>query len=128
MDQILDRDDPVLAERLLNELVVGQWDTLTIDLSITALVDELTNRLEVRLSVGDPWLDDTEHLEGGLGEADEDTVVDLEETKELEDLAGLWGDFVDTVYTSGQLPSRVSQKRERNKTNPLMRTTKTSLG
>lgn len=33
----------------------------------------------------------------GLGQADEDTIVDLEETKELEDLARLRSDFVDTL-------------------------------
>ena len=33
----------------------------------------------------------------GLCETDEDTVVDLEETKELEDFAGLWRNLVDTL-------------------------------
>ena len=34
---------------------------------------------------------------GSLGDLDEDTVVDLEETEELEDFAGLGGDVVDTT-------------------------------
>jgi uncharacterized protein YutE (UPF0331/DUF86 family) len=34
---------------------------------------------------------------GSLGELDEDTVVDLEETEELKDLARLRSDLVDTT-------------------------------
>ena len=47
--------------------------------------------------VCDIRLDETEHLLGGLGHLDEDAVVDLEEAQELKDLAGLWGDLVDTI-------------------------------
>jgi hypothetical protein len=34
---------------------------------------------------------------GGLGQPDEDTVVNLEKSEELEDLARLGGNLVDTV-------------------------------
>jgi len=99
VDQILDRNDTILAKALLDELVVGQGDALAVDLAVSALVDELADGLEVRLSVGDPWLDDAKHLKGGLGKAHKDTVVDLKETEELEDLTGLGGDLVDTLDT-----------------------------
>ncbi len=46
--------------------------------------------------VCDVWLDETEHLLSGPGDLDKYTVVDLEETEELEDLAGLGGNLVDT--------------------------------
>jgi hypothetical protein len=97
VDQILHADNAVLAKGLLDDGVVGKSNALLIDLSVSTLVDELTNSLEVGVSVGNPWLDDLEHLESSLGHADEDTVVDLEKTEELEDLAGLWCDLVDTV-------------------------------
>ena len=97
VDQILHTDDTVLAEAGLDDCVVGEGNALLLNLSVSALVDELTDGLQVGVSVGDPWLNDLQHLKGGLGHADKDTVVDLEETEKLEDLAGLGGDLVDTV-------------------------------
>ena len=97
VDQILHTDNAVLAEGLLDDGVVGQGNTLLVDLSVTTLVDELLDALQVGVTVSDPGLDDLDHLLGGLGELDEDTVVDLEETEELEDLAGLGGDLVDAL-------------------------------
>lgn len=60
-------------------------------------VDELTDGLLVRVAVGDVGLDDLQHLNGSLGQLDEDTVVDLEETEELESLALLGINLVDTL-------------------------------
>lgn len=96
VDQILHADNAVLAEVVLNDGVVGKSNALLVDLSVSTLIDELADSLQVGVSIGDPWLDDLQHLEGSLGHADKDTVVDLEETEELEDLAGLWCNLVDT--------------------------------
>ena len=96
VDQILHADDSVLAEVGLNKSVIGESNTLLGDLSISTLVNELADGLEVGVSIGDPWLDDLQHLKGGLGHANEDTIVDLEKTEKLKDLAGLWCDLVDT--------------------------------
>jgi hypothetical protein len=96
VDQVLHADDTVLAKICFDEGVVGESNALLIDLSISTLVDKLADSFEVGVSVGDPWLDDLEHLEGGFGHANKDTVVDLEETEELEDLTGLWCNLVDT--------------------------------
>ena len=100
VDQILHTDDTVLAETTLNNGVVGKSNTLLLDLSVSALVDELTDGLQVGVSVGDPWLDNLEHLEGSLCHANENTIVDLEKTEELKDLSGLWCNLVDTKSTS----------------------------
>lgn len=122
VDQILHADNAVLAKGVLDDGVVGESNALLIDLSVSALVDELTNSLEVGVSVGDPWLDNLQHLEGGLGHANEDTIVDLKKTEELEDLAGLGGDLVDT-------DSMLVEHREGGMqlTYPLIRTTKTNF-
>ena len=96
VDQILNADNTVLAEVGLNKSVIGESNTLLGDLSISTLVNELADGLEVGVSIGDPWLDDLQHLKGSLGHANEDTIVDLEKTKELKDLAGLWCNLVDT--------------------------------
>jgi hypothetical protein len=97
VDEVLDADDAVGAKVGLDHLVVGDGETLLVDLAVSALVDELTDSLQVGVAVGDERLDDLQHLGGGLGEADEDTIVDLEETEELEGLALLGVDLVDTL-------------------------------
>ena len=97
VDEILHADDAVLAEVLLDDGVVGEGDALLVNLAVSALVNELTDALEVGVTIGDPRLDDLDHLGSGLGDADEDTVVDLEETEELQDLAGLGRNLVDTL-------------------------------
>jgi hypothetical protein len=51
VDNVLDRDDAVLAEVLLDDRVVVQRDSLLVDLAVTSLVDEFTNSLQVGLTV-----------------------------------------------------------------------------
>lgn len=102
VDQILHADNAVLAEGLLNDGVVGQGNALLVDLAVAALVDQLLDALQVGVAVSDPGLDNLDHLLGGLGDADEDTVVDLQQTQDLEGLAGLGGDLVDTLDTDNE--------------------------
>ncbi len=102
VNNVLDREDAVLAEVLLDDLVVVDGETLAVDLGVTTLVDEVTDGLEVGGTVGDVGLNKLEHLRGGLGQADKDTVVDLEKTEELQNLAGLGGDVVDTTETDNK--------------------------
>ena len=70
---------------------------MLVDLSVAALVDEVADGFDTGVAVGDVGFDYFEHFGGGFGEFDEDAVVDLEEAEKLENLAGLGGDFVDTV-------------------------------
>ena len=97
VDQVLHADNAVLGKVLLDDGVVGERNALLVDLGVSALVDELTDGLQVGVTVGNEGLDNLEHLRGGLGQADEDTVVDLEKTEELESLALLGVDLVDTL-------------------------------
>lgn len=123
VDEILSADDAVLAEAGLNDGVVGQGNTLLLDLSVSALVDELLDGLQVGVTVGDPGLDDLKHLSDGLGDLQEDTVVDLEKTEQLEDLAGLGGHLVDTAKLLVTAVLHIFA----DSTYPLIRTTKISL-
>jgi len=43
MDQIFNAGDSNLAQLLLNDVVVSEWNSLAIHLSITSLVDEILN-------------------------------------------------------------------------------------
>ena len=52
-----------------------------------------------------PLTADSEHVHGGLVQLDEDTVVDLSQTEQLEDLLDLGGNLVDTTdpHDEGEL-------------------------
>ena len=110
---------------LLDDLVIGEGNALLVDLSVAALIDEVADGFNTGVAVGDIGLDYFEHFGGGFGEFDEDTIVDLEEAEELEDLAGFGSDFVDTVTN---VRMAVWRSKGRRATDPLMRTTKTSFG
>ena len=97
VNQVFHADDAELAQVVLDQLVVGEWNALLGDLAIAPLIDELTDRLEIRVAVSYVWVDDCEHFLRGLCQADEDAIVDLQETEELEDLARLGSDLGDTV-------------------------------
>ena len=113
VDQVLHADDAELAELLLDDGVVGERDALLVDLAVATLVDQGADALQVGVSVGHERLDDLEHLDGGLGEADEDTIVDLEETQELESLALLGVDLVDTLDADDEDQLRLVRDVER---------------
>jgi hypothetical protein len=97
VDQVFHTDDAEFAQVIFDQLVVGEWDALLLDFAISPLVDELADGFEIRVAVGDVWVDDGEHLLRGFGQADEDAVIDLQETEELEDLAWFGCDLGDTV-------------------------------
>merc|ERR1719342_190555 len=63
------------------------------------------NSLEVWTSVGDVWLDDSQHVLGSLVHLDKDSVVDLSESHQMEALPDLGGDLVDTTdsHDEGEL-------------------------
>lgn len=102
MDQVFHADNAIFAKIVLDQLVVCQGNSLFVDLSITTLVDELSHRLEVGVSVGDVGVDDCQHLLRGLGQSDEDAVVDLKKSEKLEDLSRLGSHLVDTLNSNDE--------------------------
>ena len=97
VDQILHTNNSVLAQMLLDQLVVRDCNPLFVDLSVTALVDELTNTLEVRVAVGNVRVGNRQHLLRRLGQTDKCAAVELQKTEKLKDLARLGRDVVDTI-------------------------------
>jgi len=103
MDNVLDRDDTIFTEVLLDDGVVVQRDSLLVDLAVTTLVDEFTYGLQVGLTVCDIRLNQLKHLGGCSGDLDKDTVVDLEQSQKLKDLAGFGCDFVNTPQPDNEI-------------------------
>ena len=52
VDKVLDGKNVVFSECLLDHLVVGEGHSLFVDLSVTTLVDELADSLEVGFTGG----------------------------------------------------------------------------
>lgn len=96
VNDIFNRDNTILTKSAFDNFIRAKGNPLLVDLSITSLVDQFSNSLQVGLSVGDVRFDSEEHFRSSFGDFDEDSVVDLEETEELQDFAGLGGNVVDT--------------------------------
>ena len=109
MNKIFHANDAEFTKVVFDQLIVGKGDALLVDLAVAALVDEFSDRLQVGIPIGDVGIDNRKHLLGSFGETDEDTVVELEQSKELHDLARLRGDLVDT----GRLLVGMAAKRLR---------------
>lgn len=97
VDEVLHAVDALSTELTSNDAVVGERDSASVDLTVTALVDELGDGGTGGETVGDERLDNADHVPGGLVQLDEDGVVDLSKSEELEDLLGLGGKLVDTI-------------------------------
>merc|ERR550517_456926 len=97
MDQILNADDAHLAQLPLDDLVGSDGSAITIDLDKPTLVDQVTHGLQVGAAVGNVGLADPEHVGGGLIHLDEDAVVDLPQSEELENPPDLGRHLVDTT-------------------------------
>jgi hypothetical protein len=97
VDQVLNGDDTELTKGFLNDGVFRQWDSLLVDLTVTSLVDQLLDGRKGWVTVSNVWLNKLQELSGGLGELDEDTSVDLQQSQQLQNLSWLWCDLVDTL-------------------------------
>lgn len=102
VNQIFHTDDVVLTEGSFNDRVIRQGGALLVDLTESTLVDQFTDTLQVGGTVSDVRFNDTEHVEGGLGELEEDTIVDLTQTQELQNLTGLRAQLVNTLDTDNE--------------------------
>ena len=100
VNEIFDGEDSVLAEDLFDLFVIDERNTLAVQLSITTLVDEFTDSLEVGVTIGNEGFDKTEHFNGGLVQTDKHSIVDLAETEESQDLLDLGGNLVNTTNTN----------------------------
>ena len=100
VDEVLDAVDANITESTGNDGVVVEGNTGAVDLSVASLVDESADVVAGWVSVGDVWLDKSDHVDGGTVQLDEDTVVELSQAEELHDLLLLGWELVDTKRTA----------------------------
>ena len=101
MDQVFDARNTDFAELSSDDGVVSKWNSASVNLTVSSLVDQVSNGLSGWESVSHEWLDDSDHVPGGLVKLDESTVVELSQSEELQDLLWLWSKLVDTKIKKG---------------------------
>jgi len=102
VDNVLNALEALLAEAGLNNGVGADRHALAGKLHVASLVEEVLHGLKVGVTVSDEGLDKSEHVDGGGVNADENTVVDLAKSQELEDLLHLGGHTDDTSDTDDE--------------------------
>jgi len=98
---------------LFDQLVVCESDALAADFTEAALVHELANGLQIRITVSNEGLYQVEHLQHGLSNFDKNGVVKLSQAQELQDLAGLRAHAVDTSNADNDGELRLGRDVER---------------
>lgn len=82
MDKVFHAKKILATNNFLNDSVGAERNSLTIDFTKSALVNQLSNRFKVRSTISNKWLNKSEHFNGGSIETDENTIVDLAETEQ----------------------------------------------
>ena len=97
MNEILNTGDSVFTEFSLNNTVVGERKSSSLDFTATSFVDKLGDGLSGWVTIGDEWLDHLDHVPCGFVKLDENGVVQLSQSEELEDFLWLWCKLSDTM-------------------------------
>jgi len=96
MNQIFNALNSVLSEGLFDDIVISDGDSLVVNLSVSSLVDQRFDGLEVGISEGDVRFNALQHVQSGSSQSNEDTIVDLSQSQKLQDLSWLRSQTVDT--------------------------------
>jgi hypothetical protein len=102
VDQIFNADDVLVAQNLFNDAIVNNGSSSSLGLGETSLVDQFSDSLEAGVSPGNVGFNNLEHVEGGLVDSEEDSVVNLSESHQLKDLSRLGVDLVDTSNSNNE--------------------------
>lgn len=87
------------TESSLDDSVIGQWGSGLVHFAVSSLVNHLSDSLKGWISVCDVWFDHSDHVHCGLVNLNEDCVVDLEQSEELQNLSHFWCHCVNTLDT-----------------------------
>ena len=81
MDEILNAVDTVFAELTSNDAVISEWDSASVDLTSSSLVDEVLDHMSGWVSESDMWLNHSDHVPCCFVKLDEYTVVQLSKSE-----------------------------------------------
>jgi len=95
VDEILNANDSELAQSLFDDFI-GEGASASLQLSISAFVDEFAHGFEVGVTPGDVWVGDSQHAQRRLVQLNKGGVVDLTESQQLQDLSDSGVKSIDT--------------------------------
>jgi len=102
VNQILNADDAMVTQIVRHHRVVSERNSLSKDLAKATLVDQIRHSLDSWGPVCDEWLNQVNHVHGGLVNPNEDGIVHLAQSKELRDLSDFRRYTVDTTNSDHQ--------------------------
>src|SRR5947207_3299246 len=100
MNQIFYTFNSVFSQCVGNSCIIRQWNTRSVDFTVPAFVNEMTDGFEIGFPIGNVGLNNLEHFLCGFGEFDKDTIVNLKKTKELQNFSRFRSHFVDTIVNT----------------------------
>ena len=107
VDEVLNTNNTGLSEFGINNFVIGEGDSALVDLSISSFVDKIGDGLLGGVTISNIWLNLSNHVDGGLVQSDEDTIVKLPQSQKLHDLFRAGWEFVDTIEKNFMLISNI---------------------
>merc|ERR1719453_2770053 len=88
--------DAKLSQLVRDDFVVVEWNAALVHFAIATLVHELAHSLERWVAIGAIWRHIFQHLQDGLVDLQEDSIVQLLQAQQLQDLARLRAELDDT--------------------------------
>lgn len=97
VDQVLNGQNTVFAQVGLDDRVLRQRNSLLVNLTVTSLVDQLSDGGQVGVTVSNVWLNQLDQFRSGLGDSHKHTSVNLSQSQQLQNLSWLRSNLGDTL-------------------------------
>jgi hypothetical protein len=102
VDQVFNANNVLAAQSRLDLGIVENGGSSGLGLGESSFVDHFSDSLEVGISPSNVGLNNLQHVEGGLVDSKEDSIVDLSKSHQLEDFSRLGVDLVDTSNSNNK--------------------------
>jgi len=97
VDEVFDASNTDFTEFSFNDAVVSERKSSSLDFTAASFVDKFADSLSGWITVGNEWLNHLDHVPCGFVKLDENGVVQLSQSEELQDFLWLWGKLSDTI-------------------------------
>ena len=97
MDEVFDASNTDFTEFSFNDAVVSERKSSSLDFTAASFIDEFADSLSGWITVGNEWLNHLDHVPCGFVKLDENGVVQLSQSEELQDFLWLWSKLSDTI-------------------------------
>jgi len=96
MNDILYAKNSFLSKLFGDDTVVSDGDSLVVDLHKSSFVDQLSDCFQIWCSVSNVGFDELEHFQSGPIQSYKNSIMDLSQSQQLQDLSRSWINSIDT--------------------------------